>query len=281
MKHKVINDDIDGEHDKTTVAEKETVVEKELDLEKKRASRQVDVTSDDDSDEDDVFVEFTNTDGDAHIPAESQPEHSGGIKENNQDKTEDVLEIHITEATDDDATEVVSELVDTEDPVETVTLSNNSETLERITEDTISVVDEENNSLTQDNEKTDGYVNEEKSKDNQTKERTKEEDSIKTDLKVGKKDEKVLTDTNKKQTAEDSRNVTERRPDTLQPPVPAPRRSSRERKPPSRFAEYHMNLVVPRPYDNKIHAMNILMSSGVLNEVDTEVAHRLLEAVMK
>lgn len=42
-----------------------------------------------------------------------------------------------------------------------------------------------------------------------------------------------------------------------------------------------MDCIVPRPIDKKLKYINILIESGVLNQVDSEVAQRLLEAVMK
>ena len=42
-----------------------------------------------------------------------------------------------------------------------------------------------------------------------------------------------------------------------------------------------MNAIIPRPVDRKIQALDSLMNSGVLSEVSAEVAHRLIQAVMK
>ena len=63
-------------------------------------------------------------------------------------------------------------------------------------------------------------------------------------------------------------------------PVPAPRRSSRLRKPPDRFGEYVSNVMSPRPIDTKIHAVNELMKSGILNSVDTDTALKILSAIL-
>ena len=71
------------------------------------------------------------------------------------------------------------------------------------------------------------------------------------------------------------------RPDPKPPPTPVPRRSNRETKPPVRFGDNQMYSLTPRPYDAKIRAMNVLLGSGILNEVDAEVAHRLMHAVIK
>ncbi|XP_060594144.1 uncharacterized protein LOC132748508 [Ruditapes philippinarum] len=70
-------------------------------------------------------------------------------------------------------------------------------------------------------------------------------------------------------------------PEVPAAPKPAPRRSTRDKKPPSKYEDYYMNAVVPRPYDSKIQAVDVLMKSGILNQVDTAVAHKLLEAIMK
>ncbi len=64
------------------------------------------------------------------------------------------------------------------------------------------------------------------------------------------------------------------------PPTPAPRRSERSRKLPVRFDSFQMNQMVTRPYDCKLQALETLMSSGVLNQVDAEVASRMIMNVM-
>jgi len=65
------------------------------------------------------------------------------------------------------------------------------------------------------------------------------------------------------------------------PPKPTPRRSAREKRAPDRYNDYIMNAIIPRPVDRKIQALDSLMNSGVLSEVSAEVAHRLIQAVMK
>ncbi len=67
------------------------------------------------------------------------------------------------------------------------------------------------------------------------------------------------------------------------PPISPPRRSERERKPPARFDMYHMNQMVHRPYmyDTKLQALETLMSSGLLTQFDTEMAHKMVKSMME
>ena len=64
-------------------------------------------------------------------------------------------------------------------------------------------------------------------------------------------------------------------------PVPAPRRSTRPKKPPDRLAEYVTNAMLPRPIDTKLRAVNELMRSGILNTIDTDTAQKILSAIIK
>jgi hypothetical protein len=41
-------------------------------------------------------------------------------------------------------------------------------------------------------------------------------------------------------------------------PKPTPRRSVRESKPPNWQSDYHMNRMVPRPYDTNLQALDVL-----------------------
>ena len=63
------------------------------------------------------------------------------------------------------------------------------------------------------------------------------------------------------------------------PPKPHPRRSVRERKPPVWHDAYQMNQMVPRQYDSNLQAFDVLINSGVLNRIDTQVAKRLLDTL--
>ena len=65
------------------------------------------------------------------------------------------------------------------------------------------------------------------------------------------------------------------------PPKPPPRRSQRERKKPIWYDTYHMNQVVHRTQDSKLDALNILVSSGILHVMDRNIAHSLVDAIIK
>ena len=65
------------------------------------------------------------------------------------------------------------------------------------------------------------------------------------------------------------------------PPKPAQRRSGRERKPPAWFDSYQMNQLVARPYDRKLESLNVLFNSGILGELDSEIAHRIINLYHK
>ena len=64
-------------------------------------------------------------------------------------------------------------------------------------------------------------------------------------------------------------------------PVPAPRRSTRTRKQPAWFDSFQMNQVVLRPHDSKLEAFNMLMSSGILDKMERNVAFSILDAIIK
>ena len=64
-------------------------------------------------------------------------------------------------------------------------------------------------------------------------------------------------------------------------PVPAPRRSTRTRKQPPWFDSFQMNQVVLRPHDSKLEAFNMLMSSGILDKMERNVAFSILDAIIK
>ena len=67
--------------------------------------------------------------------------------------------------------------------------------------------------------------------------------------------------------------------DTASRPVPAPR-PVRQRKPPDRYSDYVMYQMT-RTVDSRIQALDALVKSGVLNEVDSYTAQKLVGAVMK
>ena len=65
------------------------------------------------------------------------------------------------------------------------------------------------------------------------------------------------------------------------PPKPPPRRSQRERRKPVWYDTYQMNQMVHRTQDSKLDALNILMSSGILQQIDRNIAHNLLDTIIK
>ena len=64
-------------------------------------------------------------------------------------------------------------------------------------------------------------------------------------------------------------------------PVPVPRRSSRTSQPPVRFEDYYMKQMVARPYDSKLQALTVLLNSGILDNMDSTIAHSVVGAIMK
>ena len=71
--------------------------------------------------------------------------------------------------------------------------------------------------------------------------------------------------------------------ETAARPIPAPRtpRPTRQRKPPDRFGDYVMYRMANRQVDSRVQALDTLVKSGVLSELDSLTAHRLIQAVMK
>jgi len=66
---------------------------------------------------------------------------------------------------------------------------------------------------------------------------------------------------------------------------PAVRRSGRDRRPPKKFDAYVMKQVTPRPTDirtdYRIHVLTELVNSGVLQNIDSLIAQRIVDSVMK
>ncbi|KAL4232438.1 hypothetical protein ACF0H5_007131 [Mactra antiquata] len=63
-------------------------------------------------------------------------------------------------------------------------------------------------------------------------------------------------------------------------PQPVPRRSTRERRPPQKYSDFYMNQMVFRPRDNKIYALNTLLQSGILDNIDSDTVHVILGAII-
>ena len=59
------------------------------------------------------------------------------------------------------------------------------------------------------------------------------------------------------------------------------RRSKRDRKPPKRFESYHMHQITSRPVDRRLQTLQMLLGTGVFNELDSDMTNNILDAVMK
>ena len=59
------------------------------------------------------------------------------------------------------------------------------------------------------------------------------------------------------------------------------RRSTRERRLPKRFESYQMHQIVTRPIDRRLHTLQIILGSGILNEMDSDMTHTIVDAIMK
>ncbi|KAH3800716.1 hypothetical protein DPMN_154356 [Dreissena polymorpha] len=68
---------------------------------------------------------------------------------------------------------------------------------------------------------------------------------------------------------------------TRETPVPVPRRSTRERHPPNRLRDYYLNCMAEISHDCKIEALSVLFNAGILDQIDTNIAHQIIGAVMK
>ena len=64
-----------------------------------------------------------------------------------------------------------------------------------------------------------------------------------------------------------------------EPPTQVPRRSVRPKKLPKKLQDYHLYQTAARPYNCKQKAVEILLHSGVLNEIDNDTAHRILASI--
>ena len=63
-------------------------------------------------------------------------------------------------------------------------------------------------------------------------------------------------------------------------PVPAPRRSSRQQKLPDRYGNFIFKCINQHPIDNRLQALDELMKSGILSNMDSDTAHRIVSAIM-
>ena len=106
--------------------------------------------------------------------------------------------------------------------------------------------------------------------------KTNVNDDIETD------DDEIVEHDKEVETVESEKGVTEVEEDTeVDIGATVLRRSKRERKLPKRFDSYQMNQIISRPLDRRLHSLQILLSSGILNEMDSDMTDKVLEAVMK
>ena len=64
--------------------------------------------------------------------------------------------------------------------------------------------------------------------------------------------------------------------------TPVPRRSQREKSAPKWFDSYHMQQISIRPqHDSRLEALSILTSSGILDQIDRNVAYSILDSIIK
>ena len=89
-------------------------------------------------------------------------------------------------------------------------------------------------------------------------------------------DEVELQDTNRRKDEETNLKTVDREPHQTEP-----RRSARERKPPRRYEDYQMASMVPRPQDPRFQALQQVLGSGVLEELDSEMARRVVNSIFQ
>ena len=127
-------------------------------------------------------------------------------------------------------------------------------------EDVVHVQNNNSHSLFQENGQNTTVASEQVVSDERTQERTTEEQKVEDEM------EPVST--------------VHREESTTPKPIPAPRRSAREKKLPQRYDQYIMYRLSSREVDNRFHALDVLAKSGVLSEMDADTAHRLISAFM-
>ena len=63
-------------------------------------------------------------------------------------------------------------------------------------------------------------------------------------------------------------------------PKPQPRRSTRDKKPIDRYGNPVMYPMVNQPVDRKMQTLQTLIESGILGDLDNEMAHKIIGAIM-
>lgn len=124
------------------------------------------------------------------------------------------------------------------------------------------------------------------SKDKSTETKvTKDDEKRKMEGTLRKEPEKMKRVTLSRRTEETKSSEREPTEQSEKRPKPAPRdpvrKSERSKKLPVRYQDYEMNLMVPKPPDYRLHALDVFINSGVFNYVDPEVAKKVINAVMQ
>ena len=51
--------------------------------------------------------------------------------------------------------------------------------------------------------------------------------------------------------------------------------------PPDKYKDYVMCQMVNQPVDRKLQALQVLMDSGIISNFDSEMAHQVIDVIMK
>ena len=64
-------------------------------------------------------------------------------------------------------------------------------------------------------------------------------------------------------------------------PLQELRRSQRERKLPQRLGLYYTHQITHKPVDRRLQTLQMLLGTGVFEQLDSDMTHNILDAVMK
>ena len=64
-------------------------------------------------------------------------------------------------------------------------------------------------------------------------------------------------------------------------PLQPVRKSERQRKQPTKYEDFRMFSIFNRPFDNRLHALKVFMSSGILQNMEGEIARKIIQTIMK
>ncbi len=86
---------------------------------------------------------------------------------------------------------------------------------------------------------------------------------------------------NTEETSEQPKQTEKRKPKPV--PREPTRTSIRERRPPIKYEDYKMNMMVTEMHntDYRLKALNVLVNSGVFDELNSEVVKIIINAVMQ